>query len=260
MRFDLGFALRIALFLFAFSLEVRVKAESIQLPETESVLQEPKDCLLASVACALRTKRAEKYRLEFEGATVTLDQLTTVIREKSGTIRLVEGTVRVESERTRVSIKSEFGEAIVERGEAWVRRDREKAYVTAVKGEAELRPRGSDEVLIVEAGFENWVSRVNDKGRAETGIPIALSLRDHLDRWARLFDGNKREFKEEADRFVDTWREATERAAALHKAVLERTVASAQEDRARKAEGRRKSEAADHELRALFRRKVMGVE
>jgi hypothetical protein len=244
------------IFLAAFTFEVRVRAaESIRLPLAEEVMQEPAGCLQKEGSCAIETGESEKYVLEIEGARIVLDAGTTILRVTGQQIRLVAGTVWVKP-KAQFSIKTEFGEVIGFSGEFWARRDKQKMWVASVDSAVELIPRGHKDAVHVTPGMENWMGRVGKEGVATMGLPVAIQLKAHLERWARLYPGKKTQFEKDVKEFGPRWVEASAEAAQLHQLSYQRKVASLEAADTRKKEERRKVEEVNQRLRDLFRSKI----
>ena len=243
----------------AFTFEVRVRAAeasaSVRLPLAGEVLQEPEGCLQKEGSCAIETGEGEKFVLETEGARLTLDAETTIVRVSGTQIRLVAGTVWVYP-KAQFTVKTEFGEVIGFSGEFWARRDQQKLWVSVVDRAIELIPRGQTKAAHLGAGMENWLGRVGKDGIATMGLPVAIPLKTQLERWARLYPGKKSQFEKDVQEFGARWAEASEEAAELHRQSYQRKVASLAAENARKKEERRKVEEVNKSLRDLFRTKV----
>jgi hypothetical protein len=253
-----GWAFRVLVFALAFILEVRVKAAGVQLPDAEEILQEPKTCLMQSIECGMHTKIGEKFEFEMGESTIVMDQMTTIVRVSAEELRLVAGTIWVKTEN-RVIVRTEFGTSHLQDGEIWVSRTSDRVTVATTRGKADIRPRGSSEKLLVEPGSENFLTKVDENGKAATGVPVAIAFGPHVERWARLFDGKKTEFEKEVGAFHKIWSEASEQAAGIHQELLERKIASVEEERQRKADAKHRAEAYDKSIRDMFRKHVLDV-
>ena len=232
-------------------------AQNVQIGEASEVLQEPKGCLKSKGACAIKTSEHDKFVLSRGELTIVLDRSTALIIEASSETRLVAGTIWVKSEK-QATVRSEFGAVqILAKGEMWVSRTRDRMIVSAIDGDVILHPRGGAEEILVQPGNENWIGRVaRQTGQAETGVPMAIPFRPHIERWARLYSGTKADFEIELRRFHGLWSEASEQAARTHKAEFDRKIASIESEKARRLEAERKAQAQNKELRALFRQRV----
>lgn len=256
----LSLLLRLFLFLLTFALEVRVKAaEIVQLPNAEQILEQPEGCLAQAGLCAIATDHGEKYKLELGGSLVQLDQSTSVVRVSKSEIRLIAGTIWVRAKGDLV-VRSEYGLVRVRDTEAWVSHDKDRVTASAVGEPLVLEPRGGADGLQVPSGMENWIGRVGDAGVAETGLPKAIALEPHLQRWARLYTGNRKQFEKDALKFRATWTEASQEAAALHKELYDRTVASISARKAQREAVLRQKQARDRAIRAMFRKRVLDGE
>jgi hypothetical protein len=258
VRFSL--LVRVAVFLAAFTLEVRVKADTLQLPLASERREEPNGCWekspSSSSSCAIRTLAGEKLELNLGGSQITLAEATVVVRVSPNEVRLVAGTVWVKAKEA-VIVSSEFGSFSAASGEMWVWRETERAYVASVSSTVELRARGAKEVLEVAPGLENWLGRVGPNGQAQTGLPMAIELKSHLLRWAKLYSGPKANFEKEAAAFHDTWVAAADEAAAIHKELFSRQLASMRSAAAVHARDQQKVEVYNHELRERLRRHAL---
>lgn len=251
--------LRIGIAILASFVDVSVRAESAQIPFAKEIQLEPADCWDKGVGpCAVRTSAGEKFKLPFNGGEIVLDGSTIVARVSAQELRLVAGTIWVKAAEATV-VQCEFGAVRAEKGEFWVYRTQERMTVAAIDTTVSMRPRGaaSEDALDVLPAMENWVGKVaNQTGRAQTGIPTAISIRDHLVRWARLFSGGRAQFEKDAESLYERWTEATAAAADIHKQLYDRRLAAVRADGARRDEERRREQARTKELIDLFKRKV----
>jgi hypothetical protein len=261
--------LHFASFALAFSIEVRVEASErvdlgsakTRLPVARKVVQEPAGCLTANGSsvtqgCAIGTASNERFTLLLESSSIALDRSTSVIRENSTLIRLLNGAIWVRS-KGDLTVQTEFGEAKIEsEGEMWVRRSKDQMIVSATDVPVLLIPRGGKEALVIEMGLENEVGRVGKKGQAETGLPTPIDFRDHVERWARLYDGDKKSFEEKVRQFHSLWQEAGHRASEIHRQLHARKLASMAEDKKKREKARSAEESRNRDLREMLRRRV----
>jgi hypothetical protein len=234
-----------------FSLEVRVKAETMQMPEAAERREEPAGCWAKAIACAVRTASNEKLELKLGTSSVALDQSTVILRVSSNELRLVSGTIWIRASEP-VTVATEFGTFSSEKGEFWVWRNAERVHAASVESIVQMKPRGSKETLEIGAGLENWFSRIGPDGQARTGIPMAIELKSHLLRWAKLYSGSKANFEKEAQLFYEKWELAAEEAAAIHKELFDRKVASIRSQENIREVEHRKVEAHNRELRQML--------
>lgn len=254
-------SLRLFLFVFVFTVDVRVLAKTVQIPEARDLLQEPAGCLksapMATESCAVGTRAWEKGTLSFGDSTVVLDRSTAILLLGANEIRLVSGQIWLKS-KSVFEVRTEFGSMKVEPGEYWFDRDRERVRVGVIQGTARLYPRGAQDVLEVTPGLENWLGKVDASGEAQRGIPVVIQFKPHLQRWARLYAGTLKDFEKDVRDFHEVWLAASEYASEIHKALFERKVASLRAEHEKLEAARRRTEARTRELLRMFREKVFG--
>jgi hypothetical protein len=239
---------RLLIFLFTFSLEVRVRAE---------LLQEPVRCLAEATVCAVRTGVADTGQIEVGSSAIAIDQSSSLIRLSANDAKLIWGTIWIKA-KGDFTIRTEYGDASITDGEFWVTKTAERIIIATITSSVTVKPLGSNEHFVVESGEENWLSRVGRSGSAESGVPMAISFKEHLERWARLYRGGKKNFEKDVAEFHKTWLAASERTAQLHQSLVNRKIASIQEEKARLNAERRRRAAEDLKFREMFRRKVSG--
>ena len=228
------------LFVLCSVLEVHVQAKGfLSLPVSTDVALEPADCVLKASVCSVTTGAREKYVLTFGTNEVTLGKNTVVIRESADTIHLVEGTIIVKSNKKTI-VKCEYGKVMSQEGEYLMSREAGRVIVRAVSNPVTIIPLGSAEELNLEPGFQNWLYKVSSTGQAQSGVPLVWDFEGLVKNWARLYTGNKIDFRKKMQGFNDVWNRAVVSASLRHKLYAERMLASAEEDRKYKAELRKK--------------------
>ena len=247
---------RFFLFIFVFTIEVRVHALTVTLPNAPHPTQEPKECLLADGVCAVRTPENAKFKMVVGEASVVLDGNTTIVRNSKSSVTLVTGTIWIKSDAV-FSVETEFGSFTTEQGEFWVRRNSEQAWASAVSQEVILKGKGMKTPLRLEPGEENWMGRVAANGEATTGLPRAIVFDEHITRWARLYAGKKADFESDLRAFRKQWSRQLASVAEYNHQLAEQRLKTLEEERAKEAQTKAQEEARSKELRALFRRKTM---
>ena len=244
-----------------FTIEVRVRAESVQKTEANAPLVNPAGCVGdVKSLCAIETAEDEKFTFKLETGTVVLGPETTVVRHSSNELRLLRGHVWIRPIAGKIiQFRTEFGWARANT-EYWIERTDRTMTASAAKGPVEIQARASHEVLTVPLGLENTLSRVGKNGRATVGIPMPIDPKRHLERWAQLYSGSKSAFEKEVAVFKASWTKGRAEATAIHRTLLERKVASIDAESKARAEARRKIEARDREIREKFRAKFLSGE
>lgn len=230
-------------------------SEIVQLPNASQIQEEPKNCLLETSRCAVRTRIGEKFKLSVGESVVHLDQQTAVVRLSAESVRLISGAIWVQA-KSPFTVQTEFGEMKTEPGEMWVHRTSEYVYANASVNRVLIFARGAKSELWVEPGWENWIGRVGRNGVAETGVPKPIHFETYIERWARLHVGSKTSFEKAVKDFHRTWSVAVKEAAEVHQALYERKMASLEAAEQREKERRERIEAENRALREMFRRRL----
>lgn len=242
-------ALRIALFLTFFLLEMTVHAE----PKAKDHLEEPAACLTSEGVCAVQSLSSKGFRLELGETHVTLDEGASVIRKSKSEVRLVAGTIWVQG---ALIVETEVGR-IEGADEMWVQKSDQGVTVMVVRGLAKLKPRGSSETLEVHEGLQNTIGDVGFNGIAQTGLPLPIAFKDFVLRWGRLTDQSKSDFESSVDRFHAKWSRASALSAETNRLLFERKRASLDADARSAEEKATKAQASENALRQMFRKRML---
>lgn len=241
--------MKVAAFIVAFTLNVQVHASEIQLPA---------GCLTdAKAVCAVENPNEQGFEVKVGESTVVLDHASSLVRTSEHEIRLVKGTAWVKATGL-VTVQSEFGAvANVGSGDFWVTKTKSQITALAVSTDVNLRPKGSQETLLVSQGLQNTLGQVTFGGVAETGIPMPIPFKEHLFRWARLYRGDKKEFETQVDKFHETWTDASRASAQINQQLFERKVASVDELAKAEEAKRSKVQSEQNQLRQMFRKRML---
>lgn len=251
-------SVRLACFFAAFSIDVRAKAEErLGLPLARRPTDVPRGCSPNAEAtpCAALTGRRERLVLALAGGGLAIDQDSAAARLDRSKAALMSGEALASAENF-IEVSTEFGDVLIEGGEAWLARRDGKLWVDALSGRVALAPRGGARLIEVPPGMRNWLGPVGLQGAAETGFPTSLNFRSHLQRAARVFGGSKEEFFERAAALSESWKQAVAVVASLDEERARARRASIIAEEHDRAERRARLEARNRELRALFRRKT----
>jgi hypothetical protein len=247
---------RVMLFLAVFVIDVRVKADNLKLQVLTDIQEQPENCWKLEGPCAVRTLKFQSARFSWLGGTVTLDEVTTLVRGTGNELRLINGTIWLRG-ADRTIVRSEFGTIeIPSHGEGWLKKSPDQLSVADVDRTALIRPQGSSDILEVSSGLENWIGRVGADGKAQTGIPVAIVLKPFLRQWAKLYSGSLKQLEADASSFYVTWSDASRLAAQIHQDLFTRKCASIESEETARDLNRRKVQARNHELIEMFRRHV----
>lgn len=250
------FVLRVFFFLAAFTLDIRVRAESwVTLPEEKHAFQFPENCIVESSTCAVRTHKNTRFTLKRGEQKIILSGSTSYLRRGAQSGTLLSGTVLIQTPEP-LEIETPYGTIKTEKGEFLVSRSRSRYLVRVLEGEVVIVALGSTESVIIPTGFENWLAPVNRLGVAQVGLPGPISFHAFLMQWGALFSGSKRDFETAVRHFQVGWREAVGRSSEIYRGLVEREIAS-EKDRQHQLALRRAREAAERKkMNDLFRKKV----
>ncbi len=241
--------------------DVAHAGEIVALPNEEPslVLQEPNECLQGNSYCAVRTSERRKFKWIEKSATLTMDWQTLLLRLEPGVFRLISGNLWVSPQKGQSEILTVETEAaqFSSRYEFWIRREESQILILSVRGPVEIRLRGDSQVYVLESGFQNWISRVDRRGRAQMGIPRAIDIESHIEVWARLFPGSRTEFRAALEEWRPIWLNAVGLSSEIHQELVHhRELAMAREHRSKKAQAEARA-SENQRLRELFRQKVL---
>jgi hypothetical protein len=254
-------------------LEVRVEAQSIRLREIDikaerlnetssSLLEEPARCLDQPAPCAVQTGASRKLVLKRTNGIWTLADKTIAILVSSQQFRFVEGMVRVQSsDQKPTKVSTDHGEFEI-RGDVFLERRGDRlTLVNLGSHPAFFRGRGWGQNKEVPSGLqaEFDLPDIRD-GQTVAALPVPIDFESQAIREARLFEGDKKAFQERLNAVAETRAEGAAIAAAIHKAVAERRVASVQAADAERRQARAKQEEKNRKIRDLFRKKALPLE
>jgi hypothetical protein len=252
------FLVKALLFVSTFSLEITVHAADKSVPiEIQTTLQEPHNCLATKDVCAVENLGETGFDVKVGDSIVTLDHGSSLIRKSDNEVRMIKGTAWIKAEKTMV-VSSEYGAfQNVGSGDFWVTKTSTQVTAMAVSSDVEIKPRGSQETLLISQGLQNSLSQVGFNGQAATGIPMPIPFKDHVMRWGRLYRGPKKAFESSVDEFHVKWEAATEAAAVIHHSLYDRVIASADQEAKAEAAKKAKIEAENQALRDMFRKRIL---
>lgn len=124
-----------------------------------------------------------------------------------------------------------------------------------LNGGFEYKPLGESRWLLLPPGFMAYMGKVGPNGRADVDFPQASPLKVVLKLWAKVYDGDKDQFEEDAKSYLKSWRQAVQVASQLQSKVVEREIASARSHAQRAREHAAAEKREDQRLREMFRQK-----
>ncbi|NUN04960.1 MAG: hypothetical protein HUU57_04275 [Bdellovibrio sp.] len=211
---------KLLLFVFAFQMEIRVRAAA-------EVLQQPNQCLAEkAVSCALQAVQ-EGFHYQQYGLKIHAVKGSTLVRQSLKNWRLVRGALWVE-QGPGFEVETVFGNITGQQGQFWVLEQDKKVLIRNVDADLKISLRDG-KVLDLPQGFEVWISGLNTEGKSLYGMLRPVDLKDHLSLWSSLFQGSKDDFVEAVARLKYNWGDMAEKSSALYKSVVMRGIASQEE-------------------------------
>lgn len=265
-------------FLVGFSLDVRVQAaERAQLRNitvegeranrhSSALLEEPANCLddkmegNSPTACSIQVGHGRRLSLAPDaGRTWLLGEDTIIVRKAPTRVHLVHGVIRVQGEVA--SVETELG-SIRAQGEVYVERYGNRTTVINMgDGDVVIVRRGTKSEEHLPSGFQIELTRPDVKtGVVMTGLPLPFDYDMQVVREARFYSGEKAAFEDHLRSLAELRRAAAVVGSELHEKNVQRKIASLVADEERRKIERRKRDARDRELRALFRKRSLDIE
>lgn len=239
--------LRLAMFLMAFQMEVRVRASG------ETLLQQPEACLKQAVSCALQVA-GEGFHFEKNDVKVHAARGSTLVRQSAKQWRLIGGALWVESGKG-LRVETVYATTEAEQGQYWIFEKDSRVYVRNMSASLKVELRDGRALELPE-GFEVWIGGLNSKGQTEYGMIEPVNMKELLPVWSSLYRGSKDAFVSEVRHYHDNWGDLTQKSSQLYQKLVERELASvkAREDAEKLRQQRQAAEA--RRIKELFRQRV----
>ena len=118
-----------------------------------------------------------------------------------------------------------------------------------------IQLRGKGEQLALLPGYQTWIAGINAHGWNQAEIPNAIHLPTLLKNWARVFLGDKSEFRGELMRLQPHWVAAVDSTGNWHKQIVERRIAALEARRKRQADRVRRWQQETQAILKQFKKK-----
>lgn len=254
--------LRGGLFLLAFMIDVKVKADvgPKGLIHQNAPVTLPENCVEKSDdQCGVKTSVGRKFRIKNDSVEVILSSDTSFLRlsEKRG--RILGGTLVINSSGT-YELEGSFGTLKLAGGrvivETFVRFQKEHFIVKNISASLSIQGMGASIPYDIDKGYEVEVGPVGKTGHVFLGVPRAIIRAQVLRIMAQTFYGSKKEFLSEANSWMESVPQVVEFASESYAQEANRQIASAAQDL--EAQKRRQKEllAEQKRIRDLFFRKT----
>ncbi len=244
-------------FLVASVIDVRVKADSLN----ERPVEIPGGCWSRleqntknSVCAFLSGKARHLMKLPFGSLRMSPEASLVITRARGETtVRLVRGIFWLNA-RTPIKVRTLYARVRVANGELLIGAQDRRSDITNLTADLNYRPRGSTRVFPLPKGMVVTIGRVATTGVARTEFPRTANVKTLLRKWARVYsESDINEFQRRIDEFLPAWVQATEDVGPWYTQVVNRELASAEQEKERKARLLSKHRAEIKRLRNLFR-------
>jgi hypothetical protein len=241
------------IFFIVSALEVQVHAEQIlTLSDDKDIVEEPKRCLVRAMDCAIETSKNKRFSFFVGENKITMDEKTILIRNQNEQITFFQGRAWFQISKPTV-VKTAFGEVALEQGDIWFESQGERVQILNQSGKpVVLKMKGSKDSPILPEGFLTWISEVQ-ASRVQIELPQSVNTTIHLKNWARLYKGDKLEFKKNANEWVQVMREVASVSGQAKEKLAQEWQHQQEERRAREERQVQAEREEEDALRALFR-------
>ncbi|MBC7371458.1 MAG: hypothetical protein H7326_07835 [Bdellovibrionaceae bacterium] len=239
--------LSVFLFIAAFQMEVRVRAEgpSVSVPD---------NCVGRSFPCSFKVD-SDKWSYEASGVKLhaTAKSMLTEV-EKGREWNLIEGTLWLENAPS-VKIKTFASEAEGSSGQYWVLVEKNRVVYRNISSKLILTFKDQSKIEVPK-GFEVWVGGVNSEAAVEHGMVEPIDLKQHLKSWYQLYPGKRSQFISEVQDLKDQWADLIEKSGDMYKRIAERKMAALDDVKNQEVEKKKKQELERKRVRAEFHKRV----
>ncbi len=214
------------IFIIAFTLDVRVQAGA-----ELTIVETPKNCLKNSDYCVIKNL-AHRYHYDSAQFTLSLSPEAIIIRQSENHWSLVKGQVFIKS-NTSLKFDAPYGQIEVGKGtQALIEQRDDRVVVQTIFGKTYLKPLGVTSPVVVAPGHENYLSKVDETLKAQSGIPQPILVTPLLKDWAFHTPSKKREFLIEIEEFKSVHEQAVKDLSILNQQIVSREISSVEEKRA----------------------------
>ena len=217
--------------------------------------EDPKDCIKRkALPCSITT--GDKPRMfEWDDSIYELDREIVINKPKQKKWNLYSGMIVIDSRHPQ-EIHTPFADIHLGNSKVLLHVLENKVRVLSLSGEGVMvQPKGHKEEQFLVPGFQNWFGGVVD-GQAETGVVSVINFESYSKNRARFFMNHQLGFLTELNQVASTVKWAAQMASEMHRKLVERKMASLEEDHQDKIYRKRKKVEYNQYLRRLFLKKV----
>lgn len=239
--------IRLFLFMFCFTIEVHVRAE------TESLLIEiPENCRTTKGTCALKAVGGTQ-NITISGIRIEMAKGASVIVSESQ-MSYLTGDVMLFAEK-QIALKTKYAEVLIGPGQLLLTTHNQNEKLYPIQGDIQIKPLGQAQWTQGLLGAQYVISAVSEKGYAEMDFPESAPFAMVATKWSQISSLSKSEFLKNVKNYKQSVGKASAYIAHQFQLISERQIASHKEYLKRKAEEKKKQEAENKILRDMFREK-----
>jgi hypothetical protein len=226
---------KLIIFLLAFQLEVRVKAE-------------------APVIGVFSVDKTV-FHLRTTDLKIHAAPGSTLEKTKTGDWKLLQGNLWVERAQHN-SFETLFANVTGVNGEFWISAvNDEKIWVRNFSSDLRVTLRDGKSVDVPH-GFQMWVSGLNSEAHSEYGMVEPIDMKAQIPQWYRIYPDGKKAFTAKMNGLKMSWGDVAETGSQIYKTQTLRKIASIENQEKSAADRKRRSEAETRRIRELYRSRV----
>ncbi len=243
--------LRIFLFIFAFQVDVHVRAEELN----SNLVFSTKNCWQEDARCAVKSK-VNGAQLELDSLSeFFLKQNTIVIKNSAKELYLAEGAIFLKA-KSNLKISMAYGDFNLKKNdEVFLQIEDKKALLRVMSGEVVFVTHYSKTKYPIVAGFENWFGGLSASYVEQIGILKPYDFLPQVKDWAKLTQAGEEQVKEKIKLWLPANKAAATEVADFNAQVISREIASQQKQLRKEELILKRTKDEEARLRRLFRQK-----
>lgn len=243
--------LNLMVFILAFTVEVKVKAESLDF--SDSYVSEPEGCISEYSFCTVRSLK--RYAIQANNYRISMNENSVITREKPSVWSFVNGQLFVKT-NVKISFKTPYGEIeLAPQTQALIEKSANSYTLQVLQGSGLLKGIGHKQSYKVLAGYENSMAQVTNSMKSEIGIPKLIVLENLIKDWSYHYAGRPDHFDNEVEKFKPVLENAKKQLSEINQAIVQRELASVEMEKKKKkaAEEAKEKLKNDNQNRILDR-------
>ncbi len=227
-----------------------VDAKDYRIP-----IEDPKNCLSQETfPCAVSTGDTPKMFRQGQSLW-ELDREIVLQAPKSKEWNLYSGMLVLESGAEQ-KLHTPFADIYVGRSKVMIHVLQDRVRVMALNGEGvKVKAKGDPDEHYLVPGFQNWFGGVND-GMADSGVASVIDFDEYSQKRAKFFMNHQLGFVKELEQVAAIVKWAAKVAADMHRDLVERKMASLEEDHIQSVQKKKNRINFNKYLRRLFLKKI----